>query len=523
MALAIAAGVPPQHGIYTAIIGGAVIGLLGGSRVQVSGPTAAFVAVLAPISAKFGLAGLAIATALAGGLLVTLGVARLGRLIEFVPYPVTTGFTAGIAVVIATLQIPDFLGLELVATPSNYLERVAILARSFTAAHWPDFTLGLLTLAALLVIPRVLRRLPAALVALPAAALIGAVLAQAGAAPETIGTRFGAIPAGPPPLAWPWALPGPGGAPLHVTLDVVRELVPAALAIAMLGAIESLLSAVVAAGMSRTDHHPDGELIAQGVGNLLTPWFGGIAATGAIARTATNIRYGGRTPIAAVTHAVFLLLAVMALAPLLAYLPMASMAALLLVVAWNMSDARHLVYMLRVAPRGDNAVLLSCFALTVLFDMTLAVSVGIVFAAILFMGRMAAVTGTRLVSEPHGLLPSLPPNVLVYEIAGPLFFGAAQRAMSVLRRVDRQISVVLLDLRGVPTMDATGLVNLESALQWLHAGGTYTVLAGVQAQPLHLMARAGWRHREWLSVYRSFEHGVEHARSLGHLLRPGEA
>lgn len=524
MALAIASGVPPQYGLYTAIVAGAVTALCGGSPVQVTGPTAAFVVVLAPVAATYGLSGLLLATLMAGALLMLMGFARLGRLIEFVPFPVTTGFTAGIALVIATLQLRDFLGLQVDELPEHYIERVYVLGYALPTLRWPDLLIGAITLLVLLILPRFVRRMPAALVALPLAAVLAVALAQwlPEFGVETIQSKFKGIPQQPPQFVFPWDVSDPEHPPVPVTLDTLRRLMPSAVAIALLGAIESLLSAVVASGMSGKEHDPDGELIAQGMGNLVAPFFGGFAATGAIARTATNVRSGARSPIAAVFHAVFLLVGVLLAAPLLGYLPMAALAALLLVVAWNMSELRHVFHTLRVAPRGDVLVLVTCFGLTVIFDMTIAVSVGVVLAALLFMRRMAEVTGVREVARPMtGATPDLPPGVVVYEVAGPLFFGAATRAMSALRRVDRSICVVVLDLRAVPVMDATGLVNLESALGRLHQSGIYTVLAGVQAQPLGLMARAGWKHRDWMSVFRSFEHGVEVARHLAHLTHFG--
>lgn len=521
MALAIATGVRPQHGLYTAMTAGFIIALLGGSRVQVSGPTAAFVVILAPIAARYGLSGLAVASLMAGGILIFMGAARLGRLIQFVPYPVTTGFTVGIAIVIATLQLRDFFGLEVAEMPEHYIERVAALYGALPTCHLPDLAVGAFTLALLIFAPRVFKRVPPALIALPAGALLAWLLVMwhPSFAAQTIQTRFGGVPQMLPLPGWPWNLTDELHGPMPLTFTMLRELLPAAFAIAALGAIESLLSAVVAAGMSGTEHHPDGELLAQGVGNVVAPFFGGFAATGAIARTAANVRSGGRSPIAAAFHAVFLIGAVLLAAPLLGYLPMASMAALLLLVAWNMSDIRHAVHMLRVAPRGDVLVLILCVVLTVVFDMTVAVGVGIVLAALLFIGRMAELTGARLVSETHGIAGApLPANVLVYEVAGPLFFGAAERAMALIQRVDQRISVVLLDLRHVPTIDATGLVALESALARLHQAQIYTVIAGIQDQPLALLARAGWKHREWLCIYRHFEHGVELARNLANLM-----
>jgi SulP family sulfate permease len=525
MALAIASGVPPQHGLYTAIVAGSAIALLGGSRVQVSGPTAAFVVLLAPISARFGLGGLLLATLMAGALLVIMGLARLGRLIEFVPYPVTTGFTAGIAVVIATLQVKDLFGLEPGPLPEAYLERLAALARAVPTAHLPDLMVGASTLALLLVWPRLRTRVPAPLVALAAAAAGAAIASRIW--PEftvaTIASRFSyrlgtvvhpGIPQLPPLPVLPWLQPGPGGAPLGLSLDTLRAIAPSAFAIAMLGAIESLLSAVVADGMIRRKHDPDAELFAQGVGNLLAPFFGGIAATGAIARTATNVRAGGRSPFAAVVHSIFVLAAVLLLAPALGYLPMASLAALLLVVAWNMSEARHVVRTVRTAPRSDVLVLATCFALTVLFDMVVAVTAGVLLAALLFMRRMAEVSGVTLVAEPHRVLEQpLPSDTLLYEIAGPLFFGAAQKAMSALHTVAAGVRTVILDLRSVPALDATGLVNLDSAVAHLRHEGVFVVLAGIQRQPLRALIKAGWRNRSGeLALRRSFAAGVAAAR-----------
>jgi SulP family sulfate permease len=497
MALAIASGVPPQHGLYTAIIAGFAIALLGGSRVQVSGPTAAFVVILAPISAESGLGGLLVATVMAGVLLLLMGLLRFGRLIEFIPYPVTTGFTAGIAVVIATLQLKDFLGLDIAAMPEHYIEKVSAIARAVPGLHWPDLAMGVGTLAMLIVARRVVKRIPAPLVALPVAAVAAVVLARLvpGFSVATILSRFPethGIPQTSPLPGLPWNFLGADGQPLHRSFDLFRSLLPASFAIAMLGAIESLLSAVVADGMTGFKHDPDAELAAQGVGNIIAPFFGGFAATGAIARTATNIRSGGRSPIAAAVHALFVLLAVLVFARWLGYLPMASLAALLLVVAWNMSEAKHFAYVLRIAPRSDAVVLLTCFSLTVLLDMVVAVSAGVVLAALLFMRRMAEVSGLRLVGSEHPQLDEpLPAGVLLYEIAGPLFFGAAQKAMSELHQIGSGVKVVILDMENVPAMDATGLVNLESTIRRLHSDRILIILGGVQAQPMEVLRKAG--------------------------------
>jgi SulP family sulfate permease len=497
MALAIAVGAPPQHGLYTAIVGGFVIALLGGSRTQVSGPTAAFIVILAPIYTRHGMTGLLLSGALAGVLLVLMGLLRLGRLIEFIPYPVTTGFTAGIATVIATLQVKDLFGLTVPHMPEHFVERVgAMIAARGTASGW-QLLVGLFTLGLLLGLPRLTRRVPSPLLALPLAAVLGVIINHLapGAPVATIATRFhtevgghivNGIPRLPPLPMLPWT-----GSLHPLDFQTLRDLMPGAFAIAMLAAIESLLSAVVADGMARTRHDPDAELLAAGIGNLVTPFFGGIPATGAIARTATNIRSGARSPIAAMVHALTVLAAVVGLAPLIGYLPMAALAALLMLVAWNMSEVKHALHMVRVAPKSDVAVLLICYLLTVVFDMVIAVSVGVVLAALLFMRRMAEVAQVRIIGEGHSEAPAdLPPGVMIYDISGPLFFGAAQKAMATLAVVDKARTVIL-EMDQVPAMDATGLVALESALALLQKRGCLTVITGLGEQPKRVLANAG--------------------------------
>jgi SulP family sulfate permease len=428
-----------------------------------------------------------------------MGLLRFGTLIQFIPYPVTTGFTAGIAVVIATLQLKDFLGLSIDHMPEHFTEKVMELFRALPTINWADAGIGGGTLVLLLFWPRLTRRVPAPLVALPLAAVAALVLVKIN--PEwtvaTIRSRFATdampsgIPQAPPTFVLPWMEPDAGGSQLSMDLDTFRALMLAAFAIAMLGAIESLLSAVVADGMTGLDHDPNAELLAQGVGNVVAPFFGGFAATGAIARTATNVRNGGRSPVAAFVHAIFVLAAVLALAPLLGYLPMAALAALLLVVARNMAELKHFLYVLRVGPKSDAAVLLTCFGLTVIFDMVIAVSFGIVLAAVLFMRRMAEVSGIKLVGAQHPQLSEpLPQGMLLYEINGPLFFGAAQKAMSSLRAIGSGVKVVILDMQSVPAMDATGLVNLESTIRRLHSDHILIILGGVQPQPMEILQRA---------------------------------
>ncbi len=505
MALAIASGVPPQYGLYTAIVGGSVVAFLGGSRFQVTGPTAAFVVILAPVAARFGLAGLLVAGLMAGVMLVGMGIARMGRLIEFIPYPVTTGFTAGIALVIATIQLKDFLGLHVEGTPESYIERVHGLATVLHTIEWQELAIGLFTLTVLAFWPPKLNsRLPASLVALTLGGLLGLLFeGPLGWDVTTIGDRFSSvvdgetirgIPRNPPSFVLPWRQEGPGGGVFTLDFNTIRQLLPSAIAIALLAAIESLLSAVVADAMARTRHDPDAELVALGTGNILCPFFGGIAATGAIARTATGIRSGATSPLAAVFHAAFVLVGVMFLAPVFAYLPMAALAGLLMRVAWNISEVKHFGRIVRVAPRSDVAVLLACFGLTVIFDMVIGVSVGVVLAALLFMRRMAELTSAKLIEgEAHPeLAEPLPAGVLLYEIAGPLFFGAAQRAVDqILNRqaITDPVRAMLFEMSSIPTMDITGLVALENAIKDLVRRGKRVILVGVQSQPLELIRR----------------------------------
>ncbi len=495
MALAIAVGAPPQHGLYTAIVAGAVVALLGGSKFQITGPTAAFIVILAPIVTKHGLSGLLVAGLMAGLLLVAMGFAGFGRLIQFIPHPVTTGFTAGIAVVIATLQIKDAFGLPIASMPESYVEKLHALWSARGQASGAELVVAASTLGLLLLVPRVTKKIPAPLIAIGVVSIAVALLHRF--VPSfhvaTIGSRFSAtidgkvvagIPPIPPTPMLPW-----GGRPM--TLEDVHQLVGPAFAIAMLGAIESLLSAVVADGMTGKKHDPNAELVGLGIGNILCPFFGGIAATGALARTATNVKAGARSPLAAVFHALLVLLAILLLAPAVAYVPMAALAGLLLLVAWNMSEAKHFAHTLRVAPRSDVLVLLSCFALTVLFDMVIAISVGVVLAALLFMKRMSDLTHTRVLDQDqHEVSRALPKGVVVYEIAGALFFGAAQNAMGALQTVAPEAKVVVLALGKVPVIDATGLVALESVLERLAATKKLVVLAGPLPEPRAVFDRA---------------------------------
>lgn len=523
MALAIATGVPPQHGLYTAIVAGAIIALTGGTRFNVSGPTAAFVVILFPIVQQYGLGGLLIASMMAGVILVALGITRMGRLIEFVPYPVVLGFTAGIAVVIAVLQIPDFLGLSVGQLGEHFVENLGQIVTSLPTLNPFELGIGVFTLAVMLLWPRLHVPIPAPLVGL----VVGAITAYGanqwfgGTAVETIASRFtweahGETGSGVPPIAptfmVPWLLPGPNGEPLDLRFELIQALLGPAFAIAVLGAIESLLCAVVSDGLTKTKHDPNAELIGQGLGNIVAPLFGGITATAAIARTATNIRSGARSPIAAVVHAVVVLLAVIALAGLLGLVPMAALAALLFIVAWNMSEARHFLHTLYSAPPGDVAILVICFSLTVLFDMVLAVAVGIGLAAALFIRRMALLTQIyRIDIENHPTINGLPPEVAVYDINGPLFFGVAEKALSALHLVDPKVQIIIIDMHDMPSMDGTAIVALQSLIDEMHRAGVALILVGLPTRIIVKLRRSGIRTTAGMLTYCR---GLPRARSV---------
>ncbi len=502
MALAIASGVAPQHGLYTAIVAGIVTALAGGSKVNISGPTAAFVVVLLPIVHQFGLGGLLISGFLAGIILILMGLGRLGRLIEVVPYPVTVGFTAGIGVVIATLQIKDFLGLDIESLDGHYLEKVSTLWHALPSVNDQELLIGALTFAVLLLWPRLKSRIPGHLVALALGSLLAWLLGQLSSdfSVATIGTRFhylidGVSGDGIPPLLPsfipPWEQPGADGQPIGISFELVNTLLGAAITIAVLGSLESLLCAVVADGMSGKKHNPNDELIGQGIGNVIVPFFGGIPATAAIARTAANIRAGGSSPLASVVHGLFILISILLLAPLLAYIPMASMAALLLMVAWNMSEAGHFVRTLRVAPRDDIITLLTCFSLTVLFDMTVAVAVGMGLAAMLFIHRTIKLTEVENLSEENARDPRFPSEVAIYDINGPLFFGSAQKALKNISVTSGDVRVVILDMSKVSMIDMSAIIAMESIIKDLRARHISLIINNLQPRMILKLRRAG--------------------------------
>lgn len=475
MGLAIASGVPPQQGLYTAIVAGIIIALTGGSKVNISGPTAAFVVILLPIVQQFGLGGLLISGFMAGIILIIFGLARLGGLIQIVPYPVTVGFTTGIAVVIATLQLKDILGLNIADFSGDFIHKLQLIFQALPTLNWHEAGVGLLTLVTLFWWRSLESKIPPHLIGLIVGSGIAwlANLFLPNFEVATIGSSFhyvvdGIVGNGIPPFlpefTLPWNFPDKTGHPIGLSFELIRSLMGAAFAIAILGALESLLCAVVADGMSGKTHNPNDELIGQGIGNLIVPFFGGLPATAAIARTAVNVRAGGTLPLSSIVHSVFIIASILALAPLLAYVPMAAIAALLLLVAWNMSEAKHFIRIIRVAPNGDKATLLTCFSLTVMFDMEIAVAVGLGLAAALFIRRSIALTGLKLIDNnqtEHPRAAELPNNVLIYDVNGAMFFGSAQKALSVLTHISK-VKIVVLDMSDVTMLDMTAMVAMES-------------------------------------------------------------
>lgn len=526
MALAIASGVPPQHGLYTAIIAGIFIALTGGSKVNISGPTAAFVVVLLPIVQQFGLGGLLVSGLMAGIILIFMGVGKLGRLIEVVPYPVIIGFTAGIGVVIATFQVKDFLGLNIESMDGHYIDKLFVILSSLPSINWQETFIGGFTLTVLLLWPRLRSKIPGHLVALLAGSMLAWLLGSIseGFSVATIGSRFhyeinGIMGAGIPPILpafeWPWNLPDASGQPIGLSFELIRLLLPSAITIAILGSLESLLCAVVADGMSGKKHQPNDELIGQGIGNIIAPLFGGIPATAAIARTAANVKAGGSLPLASVIHGVFILVSILLLSPLLAFIPMASMAALLLLVAWNMSEAKHFVRTLKIAPRDDIVVLVLCFLLTVLFDMTIAVAVGMGLAAMLFIRRSITLTSITRLEKDHEAYGELPSSIAVYDINGSLFFGSAQKAMKTISTVTPDIRVVILDMSEVSMLDMSAIVAMESISNSLADKQIGLVICNLQPRMILKLRRAGIRKKIGkIAFSRTLPEGIARAKDM---------
>jgi len=521
MALAIASGVAPQYGLYTAIIGGFVIALTGGSRYSVSGPTAAFVVLLYPIAQSYGLAGLVVATLMAGLMLVAMAYARLGRFIEYIPASVTLGFTGGIGIVLATLQLKDFFGLSVKDLPEHYVDKVWLLASSLGHTDVTSLFVAVVTLGIMLAWPRLKTAVPQHLPAVICASLIGILLAKAGYAVDTIGSRFsylmpdGSLGMGIPPylphLSWPWQQPGPGGMPLEFSWGLVVNLLPSAFGIAMLGAIESLLCAVVLDGMSGERHSANSELLGQGLGNIIAPFFGGITATAAIARSTANLRAGAQSPVAAMIHALVILLALVLLAPLLAYLPMPAMAALLTVVAWNMSEAPKSLHLVRQAPVRDIAVFATCLLLTVFFDMVIAITVGVLLACILFVNEMAAMTKITDITQHKKLIDvAIPERWAVLKINGPLFFAAADRVFGEIAASMATLDGVILYMDGVTLLDAGGVAAMNKLVDFCAKGNKQLIIADLQFQPLKTLARANVEPVAGVTAFYSTLHEAIH-------------
>lgn len=483
MAFAIASGAKPEQGLYTAIVAGALTSLLGGSRLQIAGPTGAFIVILSGITAKYGIEGLQVATLMAGFMLLAMGWTRMGGVIKYIPDPVIVGFTSGIGVIIWVGQWKDFFGLSPETGAENFHEKLWYLIQSFPDLNPATSLLGLFTLIVLLVSPRIFKRIPAPLVAMVAATALQAIFDWNVA---TIGSAFGGIPQELPHFTLP-----------SMTFSETLHLIGPAFTIALLGAIESLLSAVVADSMAGTRHNSNQELIGQGIANICSPLFGGFAATGAIARTATNIRNGATGPLSGVIHALTLILIVLLLAPLASQIPLCALSAILFVVAYNMSEAHRFLHMVRTAPKPDVTVLLITFFLTVFSDLVIAVNIGVMLAALLFMKRMA--DAVSIAQQTHDTLReevedtdfALPPGAVVYAMEGPFFFGAAERLESTLENIHSHADILVLRMGQVPFIDATGLQTLWDLLDTCNRNKTRLVVSEARPNVLEKMKRAG--------------------------------
>ncbi|MGB2868691.1 MAG: sulfate permease [Bacteroidota bacterium] len=489
IAFAIASGVKPERGLYTAIIAGFSIAVLGGSRAQVSGPTGAFIVIIYGVVQQYGYNGLVVATLIAGVLLIVMGVSRMGVLLRFIPYPVTVGFTSGIALIIFSSQIREFFGLRMQTVPAEFVEKWSAFGSALDTYNPYAFLVGFLALVIIGIWPRVTHRIPGSLVAI---LLLTTAVGVMDLPVETIGSRFHSVPSHFPMPHVP-----------ELSWSLVVKMFSPGVTIALLAALESLLSAVVADGMLGTRHRSNMELIAQGVGNILSPLFGGIPATGAIARTATNIKNGGRTPVSAMIHSIVLLLIMMLFGQWAALIPMPVLAAILIYVAYNMSEWHAFLKLLK-SPRGDVAVLLSTFLLTVFIDLTVAIQVGVVLAAFLFLQRMSNATQVGLITndlrdyekehEETGLLAKrqIPQGVEVFDIEGSLFFGAIEQFKDAIQQIERPPKVIIMNMTNVFSVDSTGVQALDDLYQRTRKQQTHVVLAGVRSQPMIVIERSGF-------------------------------
>lgn len=478
MALGIASGATPDKGLVTAVVAGLLVSLLGGSRVQIGGPTGAFVVIVFNVIAQHGYDGLVLATLLAGIILAAAGYLRLGRLVTFIPHPVVTGFTAGIAVIIASTQVKDFLGLRMTSVPADFIPKWAAYLAQITTVSPLTVAVGGGALATIIVLRRVKPRIPGFLVAVVLSSIVVVALALP---VDTIGSRFPGMATGMPMPQLP-----------VFTLETLRQVLPSAFTIAFLAGIESLLSAVVADGMTGFRHRSNQELVGQGIANIGSALFGGLPATGAIARTATNIKAGGRSPVAGMSHAIFILLFVLFGSKLMAFVPMAALAAILFMVAWGMSEHRHFLGYLRM-PNGDRLVLLLTFGLTVLVDLTVAIGVGVTLASLIFMARMSATVtigaGFDEGDEDFRQRDLVPPGVEVFRMSGPFFFGVVGGLIDTFRAMGQQPRVLILRMRLVPLIDASGATALDELVGEAERAGIQVILSGVQPQPGEMLAR----------------------------------
>lgn len=494
IAFGIASGVSPSQGILTAIIGGFIVSALGGSRVQIGGPTGAFIVIIYGIVSNpdLGLPGLMLATMLAGAFLILLGVCRLGTIIKFIPYPIVVGFTSGIAVTIFTTQIKDLFGLQTEKLPGDFLSKWGIYFQHFDTLDWVTTAVGILSIVIIALTPKVSKKIPGSLVAI-ILMTVGVYFLNAHTAYHvtTIGDQFGEIKATIPSLQVP-----------NLSWENVKGLFPTAMVIAVLGAIESLLSATVADGVCGDHHNSNQELIGQGVANICTPLFGGIPCTGAIARTMTNINNGGRTPVAGIVHAIVLLVIFLVLMPLAAYIPMSCLAGVLVIVSYNMSGWRTFMQLMK-NPKSDVIVLLITFFLTVVFDLTIAIEVGLLIACLLFMKRMAESTQIKVIAdeidpneetdaEVHEEHLIIPEGVEVYEINGPYFFGIANKFEELMAAMENHPKVRVIRMRRVPFIDSTGIHNLQNLCEMSHREGTHIVLSGVTPNVYSVLEHNGF-------------------------------
>jgi SulP family sulfate permease len=489
IAFAIASGVSPEKGLITAIIAGFIISALGGSRVQIGGPTGAFVVIVYSIVQTYGINGLLIATVMAGIILIIMGFAKFGSAIKFIPHPLVVGFTSGIALIIFSSQVRDLFGLKMNKVPADFVDKLLAYGKHFDSINYYALGVAIISLLIMIFWSKVSRKIPGSLIAL----LLSTSVVYFFKLPvETIGSRFGEI-----------ASEMPSPSMVNINLETIKNLIGPATSIAILAAIESLLSAVVADGMIGGKHRSNMELIAQGVANVITPLFGGIPATGAIARTATNIKNGGRTPVAGITHAVVLLLIMLFFGRLAKLIPLATLAAILVIVAYNMSEWRTFLNLLK-NPKGDVAVLLTTFVLTVIFDLTVAIEIGMIMAVFLFMHRMATVTNVGVITrefkdeeeeivDPMAIdKKSVPQGVEVYEINGPFFFGAVEKFKEAMTMVEKPPKIRIIRMRNVPAIDSTGIHVLEELLAETRKKGTKLLFSGVHAQPIMAFEQSGF-------------------------------